>query len=76
MAAKWEYRVSWIYMKYKHQDADKLNDHMAQWASKGWELLNASSTSYATETFLANITGNTTSNPFVQHSFYWRRPIG
>jgi hypothetical protein len=67
MAAKWEYRVSWMNIPWNSTDADKLNSHMAQWTSNGWELLNASSAIFEL----------TTTQPrfYVRNSFYWRRPV-
>jgi hypothetical protein len=63
LAAKWEYRVSWV-----DDNIDKVNAQMAEWAAAGWELVNGSTSVYRTGDSISK-------GVHYRYSQYWRREI-
>jgi hypothetical protein len=63
---KWEYRISWV-----DDDWTMVDKNMAEWASKGWELVSGSVTTYLdSEPYGPRIT--TGHFRYVQ---YWRKEV-
>jgi hypothetical protein len=63
MAAKWEYRVSWV-----DDDIEKVHLQMEHWAEQGWELVNGSTSVY-------RVGDSITHGLHYRYSQYWRRVI-